>query len=193
VSLLCNATSHQDICHVGGRYHTALQAAARNGHEEIVEILIANGADVNCYGGRNGTALNAAVAYGHGSIVSKLLQAGAQHVSSKAMLTAASRGLDGVVRVLMEHGADVNIRYPGRVTHHSTGLAHYKMYGKLPRVLYSKPDQADPKCTFSLLDIAIKSGNIKLVETLIEAGATSDRPADIIERQRKEMLSSSTP
>jgi hypothetical protein len=43
VSMLRDSTSNFDVCHVGGKHHTALQAAARYGHEEIVDILIASG------------------------------------------------------------------------------------------------------------------------------------------------------
>jgi ankyrin repeat protein len=118
VSLLCEPTSHQDVCHVGGYYCTALQAAARYGHQEIVEILIASGADVNCYGGAVDTALSAAVTRGHSNIVLKLLQAGAGigtrtkagvH-SATSLVSAAYGGYGVVVRILLQHIVQHNLQ-----------------------------------------------------------------------------------
>ena len=57
---------------------TALQAAAGGGHLDVVERLLAAGADVNAaaaHGGR--TALQAAAGGGHLDVVERLRQAGA--------------------------------------------------------------------------------------------------------------------
>jgi ankyrin repeat protein len=262
VSLLCDPTSYQDVCNVGGVYHTPLQAAAYFGHEKIVEILIASGADVNCRGGRFdtaliatafsghkkiveiliasgadvnclggvcstaliaaarcghekiveiliasgadvesqggdiGTALIAAVYCGRGNIVSKLLQAkmgrgtinyktntygtalelaaadGDEHIVNEllqagvdhgeAIMKAALKGHYGVVRILMKHGADLNVRYPGKCQYDDR-------YNTLTLYL-----AAIPNFTSSLLDMAMLNGSDDIVEELLEAGANSD-------------------
>lgn len=73
VSLLCKSTSGQDVSKVGGYHRTALQAAAYYGNEEVVKILIANGADVNCNEGNFDAALQSAAFYRHETIVDMLI------------------------------------------------------------------------------------------------------------------------
>ncbi|CUS12883.1 unnamed protein product, partial [Tuber aestivum] len=53
----------------GGHYGNALQAAAKNGNESVVGLLLERGADVNAQGGSNGNALRAAQNFGRESIV----------------------------------------------------------------------------------------------------------------------------
>ena len=55
----------------------ALWAAASQGHEEIVSILLDRGADVNTPWGEYGSALCAAASQGHWEIVGMLLDRGA--------------------------------------------------------------------------------------------------------------------
>ena len=61
-----------DVNATGGKYGTALVAAASNGKLEIVTLLLDRGADVNATGGEYGTALGAA-AIGGGLQTAKLL------------------------------------------------------------------------------------------------------------------------
>ncbi|KAF8456825.1 ankyrin repeat-containing domain protein, partial [Kalaharituber pfeilii] len=61
-----------------GRYdNIALQGASSNGHIEIVNLLLAAGADVNVQGRYSDTALQGASSNGHIEIVKLLLAAGA--------------------------------------------------------------------------------------------------------------------
>ncbi|KAF9638105.1 Ankyrin-3 [Lasiodiplodia theobromae] len=61
----------------GHLFSTALQAAAFEGHEEIVEALLEEGRDPNVTGGYFGTAIQAAAAGGFPWLVQRLLDAGA--------------------------------------------------------------------------------------------------------------------
>lgn len=61
----------------GGQFGSAVGAAACNGSEEMLRILLEHGADVNIQGGEFNTALQAAAAYGHAEVLQMLLDHGA--------------------------------------------------------------------------------------------------------------------
>lgn len=115
-----------DVNAQGGPLHTALQAAASLGSEDMVKLLLEFGADTNAQGGRNHTALMAAVFSGSMDVVKLLLEHGAD-VNTKreggtmfreyftAIQAAVSQGKKGIVRLLLERGADVDFR--GRGSH----------------------------------------------------------------------------
>ncbi|USP79667.1 ankyrin repeat-containing domain protein [Curvularia clavata] len=63
-----------DVNAQGGRYGSALQAAASKGHLDVVSILLNNGADFSAQGGHFGSAINAARLCGHISIVDLILE-----------------------------------------------------------------------------------------------------------------------
>ncbi|KAH9225077.1 hypothetical protein K456DRAFT_1812498, partial [Colletotrichum gloeosporioides 23] len=58
-------------------YGNALQAASEEGHDNIVQMLLDKGADVNAHGGDYGNALQAASSGGHNNLVQILLDKGA--------------------------------------------------------------------------------------------------------------------
>jgi len=110
--------------------HTALMAATRGPHLEIVRALIAAGADVNAQSKQSGTALSLACSRpmdqatirggaidqaGHVAVARLLLAAGAdpnvQNSSGWTPLIQASRdGLSDIIQDLIDAGADVNAR-----------------------------------------------------------------------------------
>ncbi|UKZ91839.1 uncharacterized protein TrAFT101_006809 [Trichoderma asperellum] len=96
----------------GGRYGTALQAACAVGDSWIAQLLLDNGADVNLEGGYHGTAFQAACAGGHTQVVRLLLKHGADiHARNNGAWHAATQSEsagDGLVRLLLELGVDVN-------------------------------------------------------------------------------------
>lgn len=105
-----NAVSH-------GRYGTALQAAAGEGHETIVRQLLNAGADIDAVArGQDAysTALQQAADRGHAEIVQRLLDAGADvniaahGLYGTALQAAAGAGHKIIVQQLLDAGADVN-------------------------------------------------------------------------------------
>jgi hypothetical protein len=91
-------------------YDMAMVAAAEGGHERIVELLLAKGADVNAQGGLFGNALQAASYGGHERIVELLLAKGADVNAQGGLfgnaLQAASRGgHERIVELLRANGA----------------------------------------------------------------------------------------
>jgi ankyrin repeat protein len=96
-----------------GQFGNALQAAAYVGSEEIVRLLLKNGANVNAKGGYYGTALQAASFDGDELIVRLLLENGA-NINARggrygnALQAASYLGQKEVVRLLLQNGAEVN-------------------------------------------------------------------------------------
>ena len=94
--------------------YTVLMVATKKGHGEIVEILLAHGADPNAQEARyGGTALMLAAESGNLEIVRALLDVGAD-VNARAeegmtalLLTMESGSLE-VFRLRLEYGADAN-------------------------------------------------------------------------------------
>ncbi|ETW06130.1 hypothetical protein H310_03718 [Aphanomyces invadans] len=85
---------------------TALHAAAANCHVEIVEWLLANGADACSVTTKNKTPLALAVQRGHSSVV-KLLR-GSRNFTADEFVEAARRGNLGDVNAIVEWGIDVD-------------------------------------------------------------------------------------
>lgn len=99
---------------VAGKGHTALFNAASAGHTDVVRFLIERGAKLNEQPGEV-TPLIMAAWSGHQETVVVLLQAGsnpnAKDESGWSALThAARKGYVDIARLLIEHGADVNVR-----------------------------------------------------------------------------------
>ena len=128
----------------GNSSYTALQAAAEEGHLEVVGRLLADGADVNAAaGGDSYTALQQAARHGHLEMVDRLLAWGASvNVAGDGYVSlwgAARGGHLKVVERLLAKGADANV---GIDDHHQTAL-----------------------------EVAAEGGYLEVVDRLLTAGA----------------------
>ncbi|KXZ54262.1 hypothetical protein GPECTOR_5g351 [Gonium pectorale] len=87
-----------------------LVAAAKIGHEEAVEILLAAGADPRLM---NGLALSAAASHGHWGIAQRLMAAGSpvNGWHGAALAAAVAQGQEEcVAELLARHGAEARVR-----------------------------------------------------------------------------------
>jgi ankyrin repeat domain-containing protein 50 len=96
-----------------GRSGNALVAASERGHEQVVRLLLNNGAGVDIECRRHGTALQVASFEGHDKVVQLLLQNRARvdteaGRSGNALLAASRRGHTKVIQLLLDNGADAN-------------------------------------------------------------------------------------
>ncbi|OPB46915.1 hypothetical protein A0O28_0070390 [Trichoderma guizhouense] len=97
---------------------TPLLIAAEKGLEDIVELLLDKGADVNSFDRPNDTPLGVASKAGHYGTVKLLLDNGARvdltHYRYKhtPLQEAAAWGHESVVELLLDRGADINARDP---------------------------------------------------------------------------------
>ena len=125
----------------GGRYGSALGAAAYQENSKMVTLLLDRGADVNITGGEYGTALGAAAFRGYLEIVTLLLDRGADvSITSgeygTAVGAAAFRGNLKIVALLLDRGADANI--PGGEYGTALGAAAYGGHLEIVRLLLSR-------------------------------------------------------
>jgi ankyrin repeat protein len=132
-----------------GNYGSALAAAAWNGAEEKIKLLIKYGANVNMQleNGYYGSALAAAVSADHKGAVELLIESGAEvnmqlenGFIGSALAAAASWDYIELVKLLIESGAEVNMQL------------QYGSYG-------------------SALAVAASRAGIEQVKLLIESGA----------------------
>ncbi|TKA82405.1 hypothetical protein B0A49_00003 [Cryomyces minteri] len=137
---------------------TALQAAAREGRDNIAGLMLRSGANVQAKDGSMGTALQAAAYLGHESLVKLLLSAGAEvNAGSKRWCTALQAAADGgnlaIVSSLLNSGAEID----KRGDYYGTAL------------------QAAAACYYySALQVAAARGGesaLQVVEMLLAAGA----------------------
>lgn len=95
-------------------YGTPLHVAAEDDRREIAALLLGKGADVDAEDGNHTTPLTRAMEKGHYAMVEILINSGvdlAHRVSEfelSALDLAAYQDRDDFVRLIIEHGADVN-------------------------------------------------------------------------------------
>ncbi|XP_061194807.1 kinase D-interacting substrate of 220 kDa B-like [Saccostrea echinata] len=92
---------------------TPLLIATRNGHKEIVQLLVKHGADVNICTDKNTTPLFVASRDGNFEIVKYLVDHGADinictERNYSPVCIATENGQSRIVQYLLEHGANVN-------------------------------------------------------------------------------------
>ena len=108
------------------QYGSALSAAASGGHEEIVQLLLDAGLNIDEESGSRGSAIQVAAAGGHEATVRLLIKAGAQ-VNAKggfhgrALQAASTHGHTNIVRLLLAYGASDSTGITSHVNEQALG------------------------------------------------------------------------
>src|SRR5260221_2657857 len=93
---------------------TALHYAADEGDAALADVLIKAGANVKAANRYGATPLGLAAAKGHAAVIERLLKAGENAnavVSGEPVLMSAARaGNPDAIKILVAHGADVNVK-----------------------------------------------------------------------------------
>ena len=171
-----------------------LHSAAQFGREDLAELLVSRGADVRLFDERGGnTPLHLAAQYGHARVAAFLVERGAD-VHASAPVTKNARtplhdavgGLAGmtdvegrveVVKVLLSHGADINVRQAGSgrtplfsAVGSSVNLDNNRRMTELLLAAGANVDVKDSSGESVLLSAA-GVGDVEVVRRLLDAGA----------------------
>ncbi|KAJ7875974.1 ankyrin repeat-containing domain protein [Mycena leptocephala] len=184
----------------GGDFGNALQAASYNGHINLVQLLIEQGAtlmhrlliehsaNVNAQGGHFGNALQAASLHGHINIVQLLIEQGADvHAQGghfgNALQAASFHGHINIVQLLIEHSADVNAQGGdfGNALQAASSKGHMNIVQLLIEHSANANAQgghfgnalqaASSERHIDIVQAALSEGHIDIVQLLIEHGA----------------------
>ena len=165
---------------------SALLVAVMDNRVDAVRLLIGKGADVNAAAKGGLSPLRMAVLNDSEQIVGELLRAGANVDAAvngqTALMLAAEKGSDGIVKLLLAKGAEVDRRNPQHYNH--TALMYAALNGHADSVRALLAGHANRKLTdvkeFTPLLLAAESGDWETLAALLEAGAD---PREVSGRQ----------
>ena len=159
-----------------------LTLACANANGALVGLLLAAGADAKAAVGTCETALMSCARTGNAAAVAALLAAGAEVNAAEseedqtALMWAAARRHPSVVRVLLDHGADVRRRSRVRRLVISRRLQSNLRYGELGRRYGTDAEETDLGGYTALL-FAARRGAVDAARLLLAAGANVDDSA----------------
>lgn len=157
---------------------TALMAAAKNGHEESVRLLLASGADARCvfdYDGYRATVLDYAATHNHVGVMAILCDETQAltlpQEGERALQFAAATGAMETAHFLIEHGVPVNSNDPD----YGTPLMSAVIRVQPEMVTFLLEHGADTEIRNrngeTVLEHAIRNGLVKITRILRQAGA----------------------
>ena len=158
-------------------FATPLLAAADNGHDGVVRLLLREGADLSIRTDKGDTALHLATMRNHGLIMNLLLEQGASpNAANDDQNTALHFAVDnnifpGNVTLLLERGADINIRGSKGTPLQMTALFGFPI---MAEYLIDHQALLDVRGEFDVtpLHYAAEKGHAKVVEILLDRGAS---------------------
>ncbi|KAJ5549109.1 hypothetical protein N7513_006343 [Penicillium frequentans] len=178
-----NEASISDAVHAtGGKWSNALQAAASNGHEKVVKILLDRGAEVNLRVGNTNPILEAS-SKGHQNVVQVLVDHGADvncrgGRDGNALLMASTHGHKEVVQILLDNGANAND--PGEKYWYALVAASRKGHENIVQNLLDHGADINAKdglygSSWDALQAAVFEDHRKVVQILLDHGADVNR------------------
>ncbi|KAH8742949.1 hypothetical protein F5883DRAFT_594605 [Diaporthe sp. PMI_573] len=170
-NLLDADTGALNVQDCGGQ--TPLIWGCREGHNEIVKILLDKGAAVNTQGGK---ALQTACSKGHIEVAKMLLNNGADvnaqgGTCGNALQATCSRGHIEIVKMLLDKGADFNAQ--GGTYGNALQAACLKGHNEVVKMLLNKDADVNAQGGpyGNALHAACLNGNIEVVKMLLDKGA----------------------
>lgn len=138
----------------GPGYHLILQMVSFLGKQDYVKLLLSGGTDPDGSGYYYGTPLQAAARTGQYEIVQILLQYGSNVNALEGLWQTPLRAAimsetSSVVQVVISHGADIDLKYE----------------------IQGRYDDNWEEGSANALQLAMRDGNVEIVEALLAAGA----------------------
>ncbi|KAM0254594.1 hypothetical protein ACHAQJ_006630 [Trichoderma viride] len=163
------STLRKPVNQKGTEGEMPLSLAARGGHISTVQLLIANGADVNKKNknGMSNTPLREAAFQGHEDVVRLLMANGAVGINDHDMLSSAAFfGQEAIMRLLLANGADGK---DGKALRSAVGRG----YEAIVQLLLTNGTDANTKIGLgkTVLWEAASHGNEAIVQLLLAYGA----------------------
>ena len=154
-----------------------LHAAVHNGHMEIVNKLLENGASVNDACARYPPPLQLAAQTGDPEMIGLLLRNGAgkdalNSAGYSALYSAAQFGHLAATQALLDAGTDVGVRC-GEMGDFAQHIAAEKGHGDVLKALIEHGANVDAACNVqnTALHVSAQHGRVKMIGVLVEAGA----------------------
>ena len=155
---------------------TALMLASRNGHFQVVELLLKEHADINTQKEDGWTALMLASRYGHFQVVELLLKKHADiNIQNKngvtALMLASEDGHIHVIELLLKEYAEINTQEKGG--HTALTIASQNGHIQVVELLLKEYAEINTqgKNGWTALMLASQNGHFQIVEVLLKKHA----------------------
>ena len=156
--------------------YTLLVVATECGHDQIVQLLLDQGADLNAESGKFDNAFGTAVYKRHDHLVQVLLDNGADVNAQggeygNALQAASFSGCEEIVQTLLDKGSDVNAH--GGYYGNALQAASYRGHHKVVRLLLNHNAVVNWKDRQgrTAFHLASAGGQVETVETLLSFGS----------------------
>ncbi|MCJ1273176.1 hypothetical protein MMC21_000965 [Puttea exsequens] len=169
----------KQVYQVGMDRYTALIIAAHEGHQQVVQLLLDRGANINALYGHYDTALMVASGEGHHQVTRLLLDKGADINAqgdgyTTALQAASWCGHHQIVQLLLERGANIDTEGEGYGT--ALQAASFRGHDQVVQQLLDRGADinAQGKDRGTALYAASDEGHQQVVQLLLDKGASID-------------------
>jgi ankyrin repeat protein len=152
-------------------YGSALGAAARRGHADVVRHLLSQSWNPNRPMKTYGSFLSAAATYNHLEVFEILLEKEERlHVLEQALQAAAQRGYDAIVQAVLQKESKV----PSCIVRYQRAFSLAALYGRTEVLKLLYPKGIDQAQLDEALYQATDNEHLETVELLLDFGANPD-------------------